>query len=157
MDYTITSATRDDTREIFDILTPYVDQGIIIERPRDEIDGSIETFLVARMDGNLYGVVSYHDYGDRLYEIRSLAVRKEVTGSGTGTLLMKAMIERLLGKGAKRIFTLTYSPAFFHRLNFHETPKDSLPEKIWKDCSKCRNRDICGETALLFRLPHKTP
>jgi amino-acid N-acetyltransferase len=157
MDSIITPATPDDSRDIFNILTPYVDQGIILERPLDEIDESIETFLVARREGNIEGVVSYHDYGDGLYEIRSLAVKREITGSGTGTHLMKAMIEHLIEKGGRRIFSLTYSPAFFHRLGFLETPKDSLPEKIWKDCSKCRNRDVCGETALLYGFPDKTP
>ncbi|PKL17488.1 MAG: GNAT family N-acetyltransferase, partial [Spirochaetae bacterium HGW-Spirochaetae-5] len=30
-------------------------------------------------------------------------------------------------------------------------PKDDFPEKIWKDCDNCKDKDKCGETALIYK------
>ncbi len=147
----IREATAADVKSIYRLLHPYAQENIILERSRAEIAKSIDKFLVAADNSDLIGAVSYYDYGPVLKEVRSLAVRKDLWKSGTGSALVRGLLARLLDRfpGAK-IFVLTYSPGFFGRLGFAEVPKETLPEKIWKDCDHCKNRENCGETALVF-------
>jgi amino-acid N-acetyltransferase len=151
MHHGIRRATEKDVNAIHELLQPYSDTGIILERTRHEIRRSINTFYVAEEGKELVGAVSYCDYGPRLKEVRSLAVKtgrfRRGTGSNLLEFLLRALIELYPGT---RIFVLTYSPEFFRRHRFQEVPKDSLPEKIWKDCNHCINRESCGETAMMY-------
>ena len=52
----------------------------------------------------------------------------------------------------RRVFALTYKPAFFERLGFHMVDKLTLPEKVWKDCLHCSKLYHCDEVAVLLEL-----
>lgn len=151
MHHGIRRATEKDVNAIHELLQPYSDTGIILERTREEILRSINTFYVAEEGKELVGAVSYCNYGPRLKEVRSLAVKTGSLKRGTGSNLLEFLLRVLVDLFPEtRIFVLTYSPGFFRRHRFQEVPKDSLPEKIWKDCNHCRNRESCGETAMMY-------
>ncbi len=139
-----------DALSIYSIIKIYSDEEIILERSIDDITGSIDKFLIAKRDKQTIGVISFYDYGPNLKEIRSLSVIKSELRNGIGSLLLEALIKKISGLENSKIFTLTYIPDFFKKNGFLEVPKDSLPEKIWKDCSKCKNKDNCKETALMY-------
>ncbi len=126
------------------------EKGLVLPRSVDDIRNAIDIFLAAELDGRIVGAVSRYDYGQHLMEIRSLVVADDVGKLGIGTMLLKVLIRNLHHEGANRIFALSYSPYFFRRNGFIEVPRESLPEKIWKDCQFCKDRDNCGETALLY-------
>jgi amino-acid N-acetyltransferase len=145
------SATPDDVTAIFDLLTPHVRNNIILERPKDDILHHISTFTVAIDHDGVCGVVSFHDYGSRLKEVRSLAVDDQKKMHGIGKKLVAHLVQQLLTESPDaKIFTLTFVPEFFRRCGFYEVDRDTLPEKIWKDCINCHRRETCGETALVF-------
>lgn len=148
----IRQAELRDAQAIADLLKPYAEEGIILARSAEEIAQSITTFLIIEENSELLASVAYHDYGNGLKEIRSLAVKKSLKGKGLGTILVKELTKRLSeDKSTTKIFSLTYSPEFFKKCGFVETSKESFPEKIWKDCQYCKDQDICGETALIFK------
>ena len=151
MSAVVRKASPADARAICGILDPYADKGIVLRRTVEDVTAHIDTFFVIEDKGEVCGVVAYYDYGHHLKEIRSLAVRKSAHKKGLGRLLIGAVIERLLSEspGAK-IFTLTVIPDFFRKFGFHEVSMDTLPEKIWKDCSICKKADKCDETALVY-------
>ena len=134
---------------IADLIAPYSKKGLLLLRDESEILNSIDSFIVAEYNSSIIGCISYYDYGKSLYEIRSLAVKAEYTKKGVGAKLVTAIIAAIPDPVPK-IFALSYSPVFFKKCNFSEVPKETFPEKIWKDCSKCINRDNCGETALVY-------
>lgn len=147
----IKNADFSDAESIYDILKPYASEGIILERSLKDIRHSIDRFLTAETKGTITGVISYYDYGKKLKEVRSLAVKKEMSGKGIGRSLLNHLIDILIKKNPDaKIFVLTYSPEFFRKSGFSEVIKDSLPEKIWKDCNNCRHKNECGETALVY-------
>ncbi len=148
----IRSAKADDIDAILLLLLPYSEEGIILRRSRSEILHALDKFFIAGHGKEIIGVISYYDYGKRLKEVRSLAVNKSWSGKGAGSKLLKHLIDSLIrtSEGA-RIFALTYSPDFFRKQGFVIVPKESLPEKIWKDCDHCVNRDDCHETALVYK------
>jgi amino-acid N-acetyltransferase len=147
----IKNAELSDAESIYALLKPYSSEGIILERTLNDIRHSIDKFLTAKTGGTIAGVISYHEYGKKLKEVRSLAVKKEMSGKGIGSLLLNHLIDILIEKiPDAKIFVLTYSPEFFRKEGFSDVMKDSLPEKIWKDCNNCGNKDDCGETALVY-------
>lgn len=151
MEQNIRNASEKDIPVILEILEPFASKGIILPRTAEEIQDSLQFFFVSEKNGDVTGVVSYHDYGPRLKEIRSLAVFPSEAGKGTGSLLVRNLSEYLLTHFPEsRIFVLTYSPGFFSKQGFKEVDKDTLPEKIWKDCQNCPNRDHCTETAMVL-------
>jgi amino-acid N-acetyltransferase len=150
MEVTIREAEKKDIEEIFILLKNYALQGIILERDREDISSNLDTFIVAEINGTLKGVATFYDYGEKLKEIRSLAVENNSHGMGLGSSLLKTMINRLRNNSNAKIFVLTYTPEFFKKHNFIAVSREEFPEKIWKDCDKCKDRDNCSETALVY-------
>ncbi len=149
---TIKRALLSDAEKIFTVLKPYYDSGIILERSLQEISDNINYFTVSLDDaGSAIGCVSYHEYSKNLKEIRSLAVKKEFTEKGIGSQMMRFLLKELLDENpSTKIFTLTVVPDFFSKHGFKVVDKETLPEKIWKDCIKCHHKDNCDETAMVY-------
>lgn len=132
------------------LMAVHAESGLLLQRDEEEIREAIKTFLIAELDKKIIGSVSGYGYDSGLFEIRSLVVAEEYGGYGVGSVLLKRLIAELKEKKARKIFALSYSPEFFRKNGFHDVPKETLPEKIWKDCVFCKNRDNCGETALVY-------
>jgi amino-acid N-acetyltransferase len=147
----IKKAVFSDIDGIYSILKPYSDDGVILERSIEEIERNIDKFFIAKIKNNIAGVISFYNYSDELMEIRSLAVKKEYYNHGIGIALLKTLVKILLKDyNNVKIFALSYLPQFFKKSDFLEVSKDSLPEKIWKDCQNCVHRFDCHETALIY-------
>ena len=152
-DITLRRASRKDIEAIHDIITYYSGKGLILYRTKGDISENLGTFFVAENGSSFKGVVSFYDYGEKLKEVRSLAVVPEEGRKGVGTMLVGRLLESLAGTcGSPKVFVLTYSPDFFLKNGFEVVDKATLPEKIWKDCQNCPHRDNCKETALVYQL-----
>jgi amino-acid N-acetyltransferase len=148
---TIRDAMRGDVQQIRRLVHYYAERDIILDRDEQDILASLNTFLVAEYDNEILGIISFYDYGEKLKEIRSLAVDDNWKKSGIGSALLKNLIAMLRKKFPEsKIFVLTFSPLFFKKYGFTIIDKDTLPEKIWKDCQNCKHKDNCGETALIL-------
>lgn len=88
-------------------------------------------------------------YTPRLAEIRSLVVQEGARGRGLGRRLVTHLLDEARGEGLSRVFVLTRAPRLFERLGFSPVPRETLPEKVYLDCSLCARRDRCDEQALL--------
>jgi amino-acid N-acetyltransferase len=150
MTYTIRAAAASDIESIYKLIKHYAEIGVILVRSIDDIKSNISNFIVADIDGRVIGVVTYYDYEKDLMEVRSLAVEESFHGLGIGRELLLKLIDQVKIEKETKIFTLTYRPDFFEKNGFVVVPKESFPEKIWKDCDKCRDREKCGETALVY-------
>lgn len=153
MKITIRKATIDDVEHIIGLIAPYVKKGILLSRSKEEIEKSSETFTVAITKEKIIGVISHYKYNNKLFEIRSLAVLSRHHHKGIGKQLVAHAIEDILlqHKDAK-IFCLTYNPTFFKKAGFMVVAKETLPDKIWKDCQYCQHKDNCTETAMVYSL-----
>ncbi len=150
MPYEIRSAEAGDIDSMYELMKYYSDREIILKRTREEILESLDHFFVAVNFRDITGVISFYDYGPHLKEIRSLCVRESHMGRSIGSALVRFMIMHLTRENSPKVFVLTYSPGFFEKNGFTRIPKDTLPEKIWKDCNICKNRDNCREIAMFF-------
>lgn len=152
MPYKINKPSTIDIDSIYQIIKYYADKEIILHRDKSDIQNSIDQFLVLKIKDEIAGVISYYDYGEDLKEIRSLSIKKEFLRKGIGSILLEKLVQKILELKKPKIFVLTYTPDFFLSNDFIEVPHETLPEKIWKDCSNCKNRDNCNETALIYSV-----
>lgn len=147
----IRTAEEKDVEPIHKLIMHYASKGVILERSIDDIKNNLGSFLVAELNGVITGTVTHYDYGENLKEVRSLAVTESARGHGIGRELLLQLIRNIKSKSDAKIFTLTYKPGFFSRNGFVVVSKSEFPEKIWKDCLNCKDRDNCGETALVYQ------
>ncbi len=151
MKVSVRKAVPSDIKLIHKLLKPFSADGTILERTVDDIAEDLDKFLIAENKRGIVGVVSYYDYGRALKEVRSLAVKKAFSRKKIGSLLLNTLVESLLDNYPQaKIFTLSYTPKFFQKNGFVAVDKETLPEKIWKDCRYCKDYDRCGETALIL-------
>jgi amino-acid N-acetyltransferase len=146
-------ATLREILEIEMLLTPYVKEGVILERSRDEIAQNIRSYLLLYSNRQLIGVGALHIYTPQLGELRSIAIREGFRGKGFGRFLVEGLIREGERLGLRDLLVLTYQKGFFEKLGFIEIPKEAIPEKkIWNDCIKCPFFPVCNEVALLKSL-----
>ena len=150
MTYHIRTALPGDVESIYKLIKYYAGTGVILERSMNDINDNISNFIVAVSDEKIIGSITHFDYGKNLKEVRSLAVDDRFQGMGIGRELLAELIRQVRSENMSKIFTLTYRPDFFEKNGFMPVPKDDFPEKIWKDCDNCKDKDKCGETALIY-------
>jgi len=153
MPITYRKATLNDIIAMQRLVTPQVDEGIILVRSNDELATNIRSYILAFDDARLVGFTALHIHSPELAEIRSLIVDVAYRHHGIGTSLVTLAMEEGAVLGLKRVLALTYAARFFETLSFSEIPKESLPEhKIWADCIKCKHFPVCNEIALIKTL-----
>ena len=152
MTYTVRTAVIGDAESIHKLIKHYADIGVILERSINDIKSNISNFIVAAEDQRIIGSITFYDYEKNLIEVRSLAVEESFHKLGIGRELLLALINQFKNEKDIKIFTLTYRPDFFEKNGFIVVPKENFPEKIWKDCDKCRDKENCGETALVYKV-----
>ena len=142
-----------DVMAIHDLLKIYAKGHLLLPRPPEDILEKIRNFRIAEVDGVFAGCAALRDYGNHLYEVRSLAVGKEFMGQRIGSRLVDGFIEEMRSrKIPAKLFALTYRSGFFCNLGFKIVEKDMFPEKIWSDCILCPKQNCCDETAVLLSL-----
>ena len=146
-------AGPDDVPAIHALLTRYAADQLLLPRSPEDILSRIANFAVAETtDGVFAGCVALRDYGNRLFEVRSLAVHPDFIERRIGSNLVRFQTERLRHSGGCRVFALTYHPHLFTRLGFAPADKALFPEKIWSDCQICPRQHCCDEDAVLLEV-----
>ena len=142
-------AKLSDSEAIYGLISHYAEQGLLLPRAEDEIRRNIHHFCLIRAKGSLMGCLALESYGGDLAEIRSLAVNPEIRGRGIGKKLVDFGLEEARRHGIARVFAVTQSPEFFLRQGFHLVRRQSLAEKIDRDCRGCAKRRSCKLAAVI--------
>lgn len=145
-------ATMADIPAIHQLIQDYASQGIMLRRPLMLLYESVRDFVVAEEDGRVLGTGALHVLWNDLAEIRSLAVHPDVKGRGIGRGIVAFCIGEAEAIGLKRVFALTYQQAFFEKCSFHVVKKETLPQKVWKECIFCDKFNSCDEIAMIRYL-----
>lgn len=141
--------TFKDVESIHKLINHYADQGLMLPRSRNILYETLRDMIVAEQNGAVAGVGALHLVWDELAEIRAMAIAPEVTKQGVGRNIVEALVSEAKSLGVKKLFTLTYQPGFFAKLDFTEVEKDALPHKVWKECINCPKFPNCDETAMI--------
>jgi len=151
---TVREATEADVGKIHELLAIYSKKAVVLARSEEDIRFYLGNFLVAEVDGVIRGCAAARDFGNDLFEVRSMVVEPGFQGKGIGRAMVEALIAGLRVKREKfRLFALTYQVEFFKALGFRTVDRDLFPEKIWSDCAKCPKNQCCDEIAMLVEFP----
>ena len=146
----IEPASLSDQESIFALLRAYAKKGLLLPPTKKDIAERIETFIVAKFAGKLMACASLRDFGNNLFEVRSLAVAAECAGKRIGTKLVNYLLKNSNIPPNSRVFALTYRSNFFTRIGFKCVSKELFPEKIWHDCDICPKKEHCDEQAVML-------
>lgn len=149
----IRKAVMGDVETIFSLLQHYAEEGLLLARSRLSLYESLQSLIVAEEEGRVIGVAGLHILWFDLAEIRSLAVSPQHQGKGIGKQLVQHLIHEAEILGIPRVFALTYQVDFFTGCGFVPISKESLPQKVWRDCMNCRKFPTCDESAMIYHIP----
>lgn len=148
----IVKATLKDVNTIYKLINQTIKSDFLLPRTKENIAESLRDFLVYKEKTSIKGVVALQLYTPELAEIRTLAVAKSSQNKGIGTKLVSAAIAEAKKIGVKKVFVLTLSKDWFEKQDFEVVEKQTLPEKIFKDCIFCPKLNDCHEVALTYRI-----
>jgi len=150
--------------QIMNLINTYAQKGIMLARGPQYLYENIRNFVVAvdtsaevmYADGSKAPLVvacgGLHMLWDDLAEIRSLATLKAYQRIGIAKQIVGFMKEEAKALGVSQIFTFTLLPAFFSGLGFQIVDRETIPSKLWNECSKCPKFFCCDETALFLTV-----
>jgi len=145
----IRKARIKDVRDIQSLINRFAKKDEMLPRSLNEIYENIRDFFVCIDKGKIVGVSAIHVLWEDIAELRSIAVLQEYQGKGIGKMLLRHCIDEARRLGVKKVFALTYNPEFFRDSGFKDIDKNSLPQKIWRDCLKCPRFPECDEVAVI--------
>jgi amino-acid N-acetyltransferase len=142
-------AKTSDVAAIHTLVAHYAAQGLLLPRAADEIRANIGHFIVQEDGHRVVSCLSLESYGADLAEIRSIAVDPESRGQGLGARLIAFAIAGARRRGIARVFAVTHAPKFFERQGFAAAARQSLTEKIERDCRTCSQQRTCKLVAVI--------
>jgi len=149
---TIRKAGLRDVPRIRTLVNRFASEKRMLPLAYNQIYERLRDFWVMEEAGSVVACGALKIMWKDLAEIRSLAVSPRKQKRGYGRMLIDRMIGEAAELGIRKVFALTYVPAFFERLGFQRTAKAKLPHKIWFDCINCPKFPRCDETAMLRTL-----
>ncbi len=125
----------------------------MLHRSFQDLYESLREFLVAEDDqGRVVGCAAVDIFWSDLAELKSLAVAPERCGQGFGGRLVAAALDDARNMDIKRLFVLTYEKDFLARWGFTLVDRQTLPEKVWRECVPCPKAEACDEIAMMLCL-----
>lgn len=144
----IRKAILPDVEEMFEIVHYYADKGLMLPRSRSTLYENIRDFVVIEADGEIIGIGALHVLWRDLAELRTLAVKEGSVKQGIGRRLVQHILQEAKELKLQKVFTLTYQPGFFEKLDFTVIDKETMPHKVWTDCINCPKFPNCNEICL---------
>jgi amino-acid N-acetyltransferase len=138
--------TRDGA--ILELLAPLEEQGVLVRRSRELLEGEIDRFTVMERDGMAIGCAALYCYPkERMAELACVAVHPDYRNGGRGDSLMAQMETRARQAGMKRIFVLTTHTAhWFRERGFKPSSLEDLPVKRRELYNYRRNSKVFFKT-----------
>ncbi|AGK54176.1 acetyltransferase [Bacillus sp. 1NLA3E] len=148
----IRKAKISDIEVIYDLINVYAQQRVVLSRTKESLYQNIQSMFVAEIDKKVVGCASLTIFDHQLAEIRSLVVDPDMGKKGIGKLLVEQIVEETKRIEIDRLISLTYQVDFFQKCGFEITVKDSMPQKVWKDCINCPKMPSCDEIAMVYYI-----
>jgi len=128
---------------ILEIMQPLINEGILVERTREELEKQHKDYWVYAMDGVVHGCAALHLRGEKSAEIAGVAVDPRYAQLGIGAKLLSRLSEKSRDEGLRHIFVLTTRTAdWFLSRGFREGSIADLPVERQKDYNNERNSRV---------------
>jgi amino-acid N-acetyltransferase len=155
-----------DVEEILELVNVFANSNLMLPRGPQYLYENIRDFVIAS-DRNvpvysltetrevLHLIVacgSLHVLWEDIAEVRALAIHPDYQHLGLGSKLVEFMKQEACQLGIKRLFTFTLTEDFFKTLGFKKIKRNSLPPKVWGECSRCPKYFQCDEIGMVLDL-----
>eukprot|EP00534_Pseudo-nitzschia_fraudulenta_P005943 CAMPEP_0201196406 /NCGR_PEP_ID=MMETSP0851-20130426/152671_1 /ASSEMBLY_ACC=CAM_ASM_000631 /TAXON_ID=183588 /ORGANISM="Pseudo-nitzschia fraudulenta, Strain WWA7" /LENGTH=651 /DNA_ID=CAMNT_0047483357 /DNA_START=167 /DNA_END=2119 /DNA_ORIENTATION=- len=124
----IQSATVDDATAIYDLVTPLVEKGILVERKKAALERDIDQYHVYTRDGLLVACGQMKMFEDGYAEFGCLVVNPLYRARGKGDAMLGYLERLCVQNGATNMFVLsTQTMEWFVERGFDEVGVECLP------------------------------
>ena len=122
-------ANIDDVGGILELIEPLEQSGVLVRRPREQLELEIDRFTLIEQDGAIIACAALYPYADSaVAELACLAVHPDYQGAGRGDRLLERLQSEAREKGLKQLFVLTTQAAqWFEERGFVAAGIDDLP------------------------------
>jgi amino-acid N-acetyltransferase len=148
----IRPAENNDVQTMVRIIGHYASEGLMLPRSHGALTEAVSHYLVADHNGEIVGCGGLEPYSQNVAEIYGLATSPENSPRGTGSAIVKALIDRARRENLSQVFALTLAPGFFQKMGFRIVEHKDLPMKVWRDCVSCPKFGNCDEIAMVLDL-----
>ncbi len=144
-------AKQADAEQIFDLVSCYVAEGLMLPRTPEQISLNIESYVVALRGGRVIACAALEEYSPSLAEVSSVAVVREEHGNGLGSQVVLGVERLARARDIEEIFALSLTDKFFLALDYKPTSISRFPEKL----SRYENLTTAGVEIVPKRCFHK--
>ncbi|HCG77030.1 MAG: GNAT family N-acetyltransferase [bacterium (Candidatus Ratteibacteria) CG_4_10_14_3_um_filter_41_18] len=148
----IRKAKMEDVPKLQKLINSFANEGKMLPIALTQLYENLRDFWVYEKKDKTVACCRLHITWKDLGEIRSLAVVEEEQRCGIGNLLLEKALDEARNLNLKKVFALTYVPAFFEKHGFFRVPKSKLPRKIWSECLNCPKFPKCDEIAVMKEM-----
>ena len=125
----IRDATIDDVGGILSLIKPLEESGVLVPRPREQLEQEIGSFSVMVRDGMVIACAALFPIAEsKAGELACVAVHPEYRGHGRAATLLKRIEADARQQGLKKLFSLTtHTPHWFVERGFAQGKIEDLP------------------------------
>jgi amino-acid N-acetyltransferase len=143
-------ATVEDVERLQQLITVFASRNEMLHRSLNELYETIRDFCVIENGEDIVACSALHVTWDDLAELKCVAVSEKMQGTGLGRKVVERSLAEARELRLRRVFTLTYQPAFFAIFGFQIVDRNMLPHKVWGECIKCHKFPNCNEVAMMY-------
>jgi amino-acid N-acetyltransferase len=122
---------RADVGQIWELVSEYAAQGLMLPRTPAQIDARIDNYVVASDEkGHVMACAALEEYSPSLAEVASVAVAPTHHGKGLGSQVVLGVERLARARDIEEIFALSLTDNFFLSLGYKPTTVSRFPEKL---------------------------
>jgi len=139
----IRQANVDDVVGIHELISPLIEAGTLIDRPKAVLEKNVENYYVYTRDNLVVGCGQLKKFEDNFAEIGCLVVRREYRANGKGDTMLSYLERLCLQLGCTKVFVLsTQTMEWFVERDFKEVTVDELPASRQASYNSARGSKI---------------
>lgn len=121
-------AVPDDASGLFELIQPLEDDGILVKRPREQIEAELAHFTVVERDHAVIGCCALYPYSEGFAELACFVIAKKYRSRKQGDALLDHMVRKATNSGVTKLFVLTTQTAdWFIERGFKPAKLEDLP------------------------------
>jgi amino-acid N-acetyltransferase len=126
----VRSAHRADADQIWELVSSYAAEGLMLPRTLEQVAMNIDNYVVAVAGARVVACAALEEYSPSLAEVSSVAVAKSEHGNGLGTDVVLGVERLARARDINEIFALSLTDKFFLGLDYTPISIARYPEKL---------------------------
>jgi amino-acid N-acetyltransferase len=126
----VRTASRADVDQIWELVSAYAAEGLMLPRTREQVAMNIDNYVVASSEDRIVACAALEEYSPSLAEVSSVAVVRAEHGNGLGTDVVLGVERLARAREVGELFALSLNDRFFLSLDYEQTPISRYPEKL---------------------------